>query len=67
MRMRGLEKDLDPFQWGDNSFGLHDSRISNLPLVAKVVRLTAQPATPPASPFCKAKSKFRLSSFDFDV
>lgn len=32
-----------------------------------MVRLTEQPAKPPASPFLKATSKFRRSRFDFDA
>jgi hypothetical protein len=67
MRVGSLEQDPDPLQWRDNSFGLQYSSISNLLLVAYIVRLTAQPATPPANPFRKAKSKVRLSSFDFAV
>lgn len=57
--MRDLEENLDPLQWGDDSFGLQYPRISNRPLVARVVRLTAQPAAPPASPF-------RMISPNFD-
>lgn len=67
MRVGGLKEDPDPLQWGDNGFGLHYSDISNLLLAVEVVRLTAQPATPPASPFRKTKFKFRLSSLGFDV
>lgn len=65
MRMRGLQEDLDPLQWGNNCFGLHDScQQSTVP--SEMMRLTAQPAIPPASPFFKATSKFRLPWFDFD-
>lgn len=66
--MRGLQEDLDPLQWRNNCFGLHDS--CQQPTIGTVgsemLRLTAQPATPPANPFLKAMSTFRRFWFDFD-